>query len=118
LALCALALLLSLRKRIRRVTFGEFSGWRVVHVIIGVLAVVTLIAHTGGRAGSNLNFALATSFAASAVLGATSSVFTAREARGGARGRSRRRWSTWMHLVALWPLPALLALHIVSAYYF
>jgi nitrite reductase (NADH) large subunit len=118
LGLSALTLLLSLRKRVKRISLGDFAGWRVAHVVIGVLAVLTLAIHTGGRMGSNLNFALAASFGGAVVLGAVSGALTAREHRGGARAVARRRQGVWLHIVVLWPLPALLGLHIVSAYYF
>jgi nitrite reductase (NADH) large subunit len=118
LGMSAVALLMSLRKRVKRVSLGNFSSWRVMHVIVGAVAAVLLLAHTGGRAGANLNLALGASFIAAVLLGAAASAFTAGEPRAGARGRTRRRWSTWLHIVVLWPLPALLALHIVSAYYF
>ena len=57
LGLSVLILLLSLRKRIRRFTLGDFPVWRVVHAVLGALTLAGLAVHTGGRLGSNLNFA-------------------------------------------------------------
>ena len=53
LALSALILVLSLRKRIRRFTLGDFPVWRVAHAVLGALTLAGLAVHTGGRLGSN-----------------------------------------------------------------
>jgi nitrite reductase (NADH) large subunit len=37
---------------------------------------------------------------------------------GRAGGARARRISLWLHILACWPLPALLGFHILSVYYF
>lgn len=115
------AVLLSLgitwRKRARRGGVGDTAWWRLAHVGLAVLAGVTLLAHTGGRVGINLNLALSATFVAALVLGAISALSVAREHHGVAAVRTRRRM-TWVHLAFTWPLPALLVAHVVKAYFF
>ena len=118
LGLSALLLILSLRKRMRRFSFGAFPLWRVVHAVLGALTLVALIAHTGGRLGSNLNFALNAVFLGVVGAGAIASSVIALEHRiGAAAARLRRTW-TWSHILLFWPLPMLLALHVFKTYYF
>lgn len=112
-----LSLLITWRKRVRRAPGGDAAMWRVVHVGLAVFAGFTLLAHTGGRIGANLNLALSLTFLAALVLGALSALAVAREHKGMAAVQARRRM-TWIHLVVTWPLPALLAAHIVKAYFF
>jgi nitrite reductase (NADH) large subunit len=82
-----------------------------LHALVGVSAMLVLVAHTGLHAGSNLNRALLLAF-----LGAI--------ATGGALGLSslvsRRARSPllWSHLLLLSVLPVLLAFHIVAVFYF
>jgi nitrite reductase (NADH) large subunit len=118
LALGAAALLLSLRKRIPMLRYGDFASWRVVHVVVGGLSLAALVAHTGGRLGSNLDRALMASLLAVIAAGAWSAVVVAREhAIGRAAVRLRRR-SVWLHVLLFWPIPALLTFHVLKAYYF
>ena len=44
LALAVLVSLISLRKRVKHISFGSFDHWRLVHVALGMLAVAALIA--------------------------------------------------------------------------
>ena len=120
LGLALMASLLSARKRWRRAsTAGPFTAWRLAHAVIGVLTLVTLAMHTGGRVGDNLNFALMASFGALNVLGALAGGLTAVEHRLRARAGSRGRAAlVAAHIIAIWPLPMLVAFHVVSVYYF
>jgi nitrite reductase (NADH) large subunit len=113
-----LGLGVSLRKRVRRVTFGDFAWWRMAHGALGALALAFLIAHTGLRFGSNLNFLLMASFTALTALGAAASSVVAFERMPTRTSRILRRYSALAHIVLLWPLPALLGFHILSVYYF
>jgi nitrite reductase (NADH) large subunit len=118
LGLSVVALVMSLRKRIRRFSAGQFAAWRSLHVIVGALALVGLIVHTGGRIGSNLNFLLLFSFAALIALGSITALVMATEHRLGARGpQLRSRWY-WLHLLLFWPFPVLLGVHVLKSYYF
>ena len=118
LGLSALILTLSLRKRVRRFTFGDFPLWRVMHALLGTLTLAALLVHTGGRLGSNLNFALNAVFLGVAGVGAIAGTLIALEHRiGAAATRLRRAW-TWSHILVFWPLPMLLLLHVFKTYYY
>ena len=120
--LAVAALGLSLRKRWRRVSFGAFRSWRLAHAILGLGTLVGLVAHTGLRFGSNLNFALMSVFVALNLLGAFAGWIAAVEGEGQGRlAQWARRWrplTTFVHLLLFWPLPVLLAFHILAVYYY
>ena len=122
-SIAAMAAFISLRKRIRKFALGGYDGWRLVHVIIGLLAVVTLFVHTGFRLGHNLNMWLMAAFLATSAVGAASGIITAVEHRllnGPFKGQRKlpRRIPIWLHILAVWPLPVLLIFHILSVYYY
>ncbi|MEW6691147.1 MAG: NAD(P)/FAD-dependent oxidoreductase, partial [Pseudomonadota bacterium] len=119
LVLSLLALALSLRKRMRRFRLGDFALWRVAHALLAALTLAALAAHTGGRFGANLNLVLLASFLGVIVLGAVAGGVVALEHRlDAARGARLRRAWTWAHLLVFWPVPALLAAHVLKTYYF
>lgn len=118
LALGVVASLLSLRKRWPRITFGQYPWWRVAHVVLGVLAVVVLLVHTGLRLGNHLNFLLIASFLALTALGSIAGAVVALERVPNRWTRRVRALSGYWHVVLLWPLPALLGFHILKVYYF
>jgi nitrite reductase (NADH) large subunit len=118
LGLSVVLLLLSLRKRIRRFTLGDFPVWRVVHAVLGALTLIGLAVHTGGRLGSNLNFALIASFLGVIVLGSMAGAVIALEHRLGAGAARMRRTWVWTHILLFWPIPLLVALHVFKTYYF
>jgi len=107
---CALATLgLSLRKRWRRIRFASMGMWRLAHAALAGLSLVALVTHTGLRLGSGLNLMLTLSFLCATVFGT---------AAAAGFGHRRARTLFWLHVIAVWPLPVLLAFHILSAYYF
>lgn len=107
---CALlAAGLSLRKRIRAFRFGDFAWWRLAHGLLGLAALLTLVAHTGLRFGTGVNLWLMTSFLAANAVGALAAV---------GLQRPRSRWAFWLHVVSVWPLPVLIGFHVLAAYYF
>jgi nitrite reductase (NADH) large subunit len=120
LGLAALASLLSIRKRWRRArSAGSFPAWRLAHVLLGAVTLAALAAHTGARTGENLNFLLMACFSAVNVIGGAAGGLTALEQRlGTAAGRRLRTAMVTAHILAMWPLPVLLTLHVVSVYYF
>lgn len=118
LGLGAVASLLSLRKRWKRISFGTYPWWRVIHVVLGTLAVATLAVHTGLRLGNHLNFLLIAGFLALIALGAIAGAAVAFERVPNRWTRSVRALSGYWHVALLWPLPALLGFHILSVYYF
>jgi nitrite reductase (NADH) large subunit len=118
LGLGVIGLALSLRKRWTRFSFGDYGWWRVAHVALGLAALTVLIAHTGLHAGQNLNFYLLVSFLALTKVGSLASTVVALEARPSRASRRLKAFTTWAHILLVWPLPALLAFHILSVYYF
>lgn len=108
---------LSLYKRTRW-RWGHYEQFRLWHALSGVGALGMLVLHTGLRSGENLNFLLLTNFLAVAALGTAAGMAIALEGRLGTAAGHYRRWSIWLHLGLLWPLPALLGLHILAGYYF
>lgn len=120
LGLFVIGLLVSLRKRTPVLNrLGRFDGWRLAHIVLGLLVVITLIAHTGFRLGNGLNFLLMLSFGLMLLLGAFSSGVIALEHRiGGALATRLRRQSVWFHILLFWPVPALLGWHIFKTYWY
>jgi nitrite reductase (NADH) large subunit len=118
LGLVAALAVLSLRKRIRRFTLGDFPLWRIAHVLLGTLALAGIAVHTGGRLGSNLNFLLMATFLGVVALGAVAGGAIALEHRLGERAARLRRTWLWTHILVAWPIPVLLAFHVLKTYYF
>lgn len=110
----------SVRKRTIRI--GHYGLWRAMHTALGTSMLLGLIAHTGIRMGSNLNFALSFTFLALTFLGGLAGVATSVESSlsGGAAMfvRSWRPKLTWMHIALFVPFPALLAGHVFSVYWY
>ena len=115
-ALGVLGLVLSLRKRWKRFTFGDVASLRVLHGALGVAALGCLLCHTGLHAGERLNRLLTVDFLAASALGGLASGTHALGDPGAAP--QRRLLVSRAHLLVLIPLPVLLALHILGAYYF
>ena len=118
LGLSVVASLLSARKRLRNVRLGNFAWWRLVHVGLGVLCLMMLVAHTGGRLGSGINFVLSLCFLAPALMGVMAGSLIAKEHELGAGAVTQRRRRVWLHILMFWPLPALLSFHILQSYLF
>lgn len=110
---------LSFRKRLKRFTLGEFGHWRALHAVLGTISLIALVTHTGFRLGNNFNFVLMVNFVALALVGALAGAVTAIERRLSpiAAKRLRSFW-TGTHIAMAWPLPVLVVLHLVIAYYF
>jgi nitrite reductase (NADH) large subunit len=110
---------LSLPKRIRRIHWGDFGGWRAVHAGIGVLVALLLVAHTGLRLGNELNLLLMLAFLGTLLSGALLSATSGRQhALPLGFARRARRFSVWTHVLLLWPLPTLLGFHVLKTYWF
>jgi nitrite reductase (NADH) large subunit len=119
LGLSALLAVVSLRKRMRRLTWGSFDGWRAVHVLTGVLTLAVLVAHTGFRPGDNLNFYLMLVFSGLLLAGAAASaVMGLQHVLPLSLARRTRELSIWAHVLLLWPLPALLGFHVLKTYWY
>jgi nitrite reductase (NADH) large subunit len=119
LGLSMVLALLSVRKRVRRLRWGSFDGWRLLHVMAGTLTVAVLVAHTGFRLGENLNFYLMSVFAGLMLAGAAASaVVGLQHVLPLTLARRSRELSIWAHVLLLWPLPALLGFHILKTYWY
>jgi nitrite reductase (NADH) large subunit len=119
LGLSVLVLILSLRKRIRRFSLGDFAAWRVLHVIVGLLILLTVYLHTGFRMGSELNFYLMLSFSGLLLVGAIVSGVLAWEHQLPRHLATRlRSVSIWAHILLFWPIPVLLGFHVLKSYYY
>ncbi|MEM8497885.1 MAG: FAD-dependent oxidoreductase [Pseudomonadota bacterium] len=119
LAISVIGLLVSARKRLKWFANSHFSSWRIGHVVLGVMALLVLAAHTGFRFGSNLNLALMSTFTALVIMGGLMSIFIALEHKIEPRQvQLFRTGSLWAHVLLCWPIPALLGLHILKTYYF
>lgn len=113
------SLALSLRKHWSRFQFFDFPFFRVIHVILGTATLFVLALHTGFRLGRGFEFALAVDFLAVCFLGGLAGIITAISHRwDGISARDRRQAAIRVHLVAFWPLPVLVALHIFQVYYY
>ncbi len=117
LAAVSIGLILSLRKRLNWQFLGQFTRWRLVHTISGVVALIVLLAHTGANLGDQLNRLLMVNFLVVALVGAA--LGTAISISQSNIGQQRlRSLSFWLHVLTVWPLPILLSAHIFSSYYF
>lgn len=116
------ALTFSLRKRSRVIRRGDYGLWRAAHAILGTAMVFGLIVHTGIRMGSNLNFALSLTFLSLSFVGGLAGLASSLEPKlSGESAMFVRAWRpklTWIHIALFVPLPALLAGHIVSVYWY
>jgi nitrite reductase (NADH) large subunit len=118
LGLAALALLMSLRKRVRALSCGGFAGWRIAHLALGTGALLALFVHTGGRMGSYLDAALMSCFVALALVGTIASAILALQHRIAGDATRLRSRMTWIHILLFWPVPLLLGFHVFKSYYF
>ncbi len=120
LGLFAVGLLLSLRKRTRILDkLGKFDYWRLIHIILGTFVVFGLIAHTGFRMGNGLSFLLMLSFSCMLLIGAISTGVIGFEHRLNNSIVTRiRRLSVLWHILLFWPVPVLLAWHILKSYWY
>ncbi len=119
LGMSVLVLLLSLRKRLTRFTWLDFSIWRVVHALLGGGAIAALILHTGLRLGENLNFYLMAAFLGLLGVGGLAAGVIAMEHRMNTTlARRLRSLSLWGHILLFWPVPVLLGFHVLKTYFF
>ncbi|HTS39114.1 MAG TPA: FAD-dependent oxidoreductase [Xanthobacteraceae bacterium] len=115
--LSALVAFLSIRKRVGLQWLGDYRVWRIIHTTIGSAALAVLFLHTGFSLGQNLNRWLMLTFLAVAAVGSITGIVTAREHALPATVKpSPRVPFIWLHILACWPLPVLLLLHVVTVY--
>lgn len=118
-ALCAISLVLSLRKRLPRFKFGHYRAWRLFHSALGVTTLVAVGVHTGFRFGSNLNLWLMITFVSLAALGGLAAMAAAFEHRlPDQLGGVMRRRALLVHQILFWPFPVLVFVHALKSFYF
>ncbi|MEO1524258.1 MAG: hypothetical protein AAFX06_02430 [Planctomycetota bacterium] len=122
LGITAVGMIFSLRKRIPRFKIGSYGIWRALHGILGTLSLVAMVVHTGLRLGSNLNFMLGFCFLLTIALGSIAGISSSLENKvSGNTAMLVRVWRgrlATLHLWVTWPLPVLIALHVLSFYWF
>jgi nitrite reductase (NADH) large subunit len=109
--------LLSARKRLRRFRWGTMTAWRLAHVLTGLLAMGALTAHTGLHFEPSLNRTLALGCALLLLAGGLTGATPVPRTASGGFARARERFRT-AHIALLWPVLALLVVHVVVAFYF
>ncbi len=119
LVLTTLSLMLSGRKRLAFWKWLPFSFWRGLHIVLTTLVLGLLFLHTGQSDYQGLNRWLITTFWTVAVLGFVTSLLSYREQTSPSVSSKRhKRWAVMAHLLAFWPLPALLTFHVLKVYWF
>ena len=119
IGLMLIASLISLRKRINSIKWFNYSDWRLVHVILSVVAIVSLVAHSGMRVGYNLNYYLmGTMISLMAVGAAAGLTISLQHKMDHVLAKTLREKFLWGHIFLLWPLPVLLGFHIFKTYYY
>jgi len=120
LVLTIIGMTMSFRKRLRSFRTGNFAWWRLMHVGTALLALALLFVHTGMRAGEHFNFLLMVSFVGALIFGTGVSflVFIESLMPDATTAYHVKTWFKNAHIAIVWPLPVLVAIHIVLAYYF
>lgn len=115
--LSLLAVLLSARKRLRFLSFGNYGFWRAAHSWLGVCTLAGIFLHTGLNFGENLNLWLLICFLALNLVGGLAAVTVAAEKRiSGPQGARLRGLFTRLHILFFLPYPVLLGFHIAKVY--
>ncbi len=117
--LSVIAVMLSLRKRIKKITFWNFDVWRGIHIFVSVFVIGSLLAHTGFRFGNNIDYYLMLAFSAMLLAGSLSAIMISISPRFDAVtiGKIRKNL-VWGHILFFWPIPVLLTFHVLKSYYF
>ena len=119
LSLAGLAVALIVKRRLA-FRVARSLQWRLAHFAIGVGCVLVLFGHTGFRLGANLNAVLMGCYLVVLASGGLSEValriLSRLQVVGLGTPGKRRRALVRLHVLALCPLPALLAIHILTVY--
>jgi nitrite reductase (NADH) large subunit len=110
-------LLLSVRKRLGWLASFTQARMRAFHVVAGTLAALAYVVHTGLRLGANLDRVLALFFLATVLLGGCAALLPWL-ARRVPRSSQLKPTLEKVHLYAVWPLPVLVAFHVIKVYFF
>jgi nitrite reductase (NADH) large subunit len=104
---------LVLRKRIRRFTLWKYDVWQLLHVIAGAAAALAVVSHTGFQLGARFNATFMLIFVAVLASGAVIGALSPPQAQ-----TSWARIARAAHLLLVWLLPPLVAVHVLTVYYF
>jgi nitrite reductase (NADH) large subunit len=113
LAIALFGSTLALRKRIRSFTFGKYETWQVVHALTGSAAAAVIVLHTGFRLGVRFNAVFMLIFSAVLASGAIIGALTPLYAQSRVAQSVRAT-----HQLLVWLLPPLVAVHVLTVYYF
>lgn len=117
LGLGLLGLALSLRKRLGWPKTFSQAKLRTFHVVMGALAALAYAVHTGFRLGANLDRALAFSFLGTVLVGALAALVPWLSRRFPHASKLKATLER-AHLYVVWPLPVLVAFHVIKVYFF
>ncbi len=94
------------------------NRWRLAHLVIGICCLLVLFVHTGFRIGANMNAALMICYLAILMSGALAGISINGASQLRKIGVSPKPLYTLLrlHVIALYPLPALLIIHILIVY--
>ena len=119
LGLSVIGLLMSMQKRLSFNWLGQYKYLRVLHVFLGLACAGVLLLHTGMHLGENLNFYLMADFLGVIILGSLAAGVVAISHHMKAKQAMKlRSFWRWLHVLITWPLPILLAFHVLSVYYY
>lgn len=119
LGLTLISLLLSARKRLTHFKWISFSSWRAVHITLTTLVLAGLFFHTGASNYQGINAWLITCFWVAALAGILTTWLSLQESKRASMKIKRiKQGAITLHIISFWPLPVLLAFHILSVYWF
>ena len=117
LGLGVIGLLIALPRRYEWVRKLDSSTWRLMHIWLGILALVLLFLHTGFSMGGILTTILSIFFLMLFIMGAAAGIVIAlQEKFSPAQTYIYKKNFKWLHILVSWPLPVLLLTHILSTY--
>jgi len=119
LALGVLGLSISLPRRWAVIRALNIGWWRIIHAALGILALIILYIHSGFAMGGIHTTLLISCFLVLMVLGAVSGMgIVLQEKVSASEFYVFKKWSRRLHIACSWPVPVLLATHIISTYLF
>lgn len=119
--LSLVGLVVTARKRIRRLRRGSMAWFRALHGVAACLAIAALMVHTRMQMGENLNRTLMNAFVGTVASGAALGLVCAVDNAGrrlAAASRKARPYLAIGHWLFLAALPVLLVFHVVAVLYF
>ena len=117
LGLGALGLSIAFPRRWGWIRKFDKSTWQLIHVWLGVIALILLFLHTGFDMGGLHTTILSSCFLGLFILGsATGITISLQNKLSLAQTYTYKKHFKWLHILLSWPLPALLLAHILSTY--